>query len=65
MEGRCSKGLKKELGMPGGWLRLHAVGNAELSGVGPGETDQSQMCARHVNWLGRLAGYCNDPGKKA
>lgn len=51
--------------MPRGRLRLHAVGNAELSEAGPGEADESQMCAGRENWLGRLAGYCNDPGKKA
>lgn len=40
MEGRCSEGLEKEWGMPRGWLRLHAVGNAELSEAGPGERDR-------------------------
>lgn len=50
--------------MPVGRVRFHAVGDAALSHVGPGETDQSQMSVRLVNWLGRLAGYCNDPGKR-
>ena len=47
-----------------GQLRPHAVGDAELSDVGPGETDQSQTSDGHINRLGRLAGYCGDPSKR-
>lgn len=45
-------------------MRLHAGGNEALPDVGPGETEQTHMFVRLVNWLGRLAGYCNDPGKR-
>lgn len=64
LEGRCSKRWRKKLGTLVGRSRPHAVGNAELSDVGPGETDQSQTSDGHINRLGRLAGYCGDPSKK-